>query len=210
MGFRQESAALKVRGLTPTAKHVLQVLAFHACEKCGRSRPGVPLLMDETALAERAVREALETLRGKPELLSVYRYPRGGRGVTTEYIVMAGVARVSTADCGFCTSRGDTLHTAQGKRGRRGENPAPEGSKTLHHGGNQPSVQPQPSASLRSAAGPSGPEVEPPPPTPPLTSPTPPPAPQSATEVRELIDHTLTQLGLKRQRRTPPETATPS
>jgi len=152
MGFAQEAAAWKVE-LPHAVKVVLVYLAFRACRSCGRAYPGVPLMVSATGLGERAVRAALEHLRRRPELLTVYRYPLGGRGVTTEYVVIPELAELSPAACGECQSKGDTLHGAQGKRGARadtlhvaqgkggsgGENPARKGSKTLHRTQDHPS-----------------------------------------------------------------------
>jgi hypothetical protein len=119
VGFTQMQAALRVSLPTPS-KFVLVCLAHHASELCGLARPGVWLLAAETGLSDRAVREALKILRARkdehdrPEWLKIYRYPHGGRGVTTEYIVMPGVEKLSTAECGKCSSKGKTLHPVQG------------------------------------------------------------------------------------------------
>lgn len=217
MGFPQARAALRIQ-LPPGPKGVLNVLAFYACELCGHARPGVALLMLNTGLGERAVRQALEDLRGRPELLRVYRYPKGGRGVTTEYIVMPEVAKVSTADCRFLELHTKTLHHAQGKAPTGSGNPARKGSKTLHQTQDHPSVQPHPSSSAapnsaeaapdgtasagdRSATGPHGPGVEPPHPTPPLSEPpNPPTAPRTPEEARAFVRDLAAKLHLRNDR----------
>lgn len=120
VGFTQTKAALRVI-LPPPTKFVLVTLAIHACQDCGLARPGVALLSAETGLSERAVREALRRLRaeltehGQPEWLKVSRYGRGGRGVTTEFIVFPALAKFSTEECGRCESTGKRVHPAQGK-----------------------------------------------------------------------------------------------
>jgi hypothetical protein len=60
VGFRQEAAAIRVQ-LPHAEKHVLITLAWHACDLCGRTRPGVPLLALETGLPASTVRAALAT-----------------------------------------------------------------------------------------------------------------------------------------------------
>ncbi len=122
MGFAQERAALRVQ-LHHVHKHVLQVLAWHACQHCGLSRPGVWLICAETGLAERAVRDALKVLRthqgenGKLDLARPWRYAKGGKGLTTEYVVMPEVAKFSPDQCAKCASVGKTLHPMQGNEG---------------------------------------------------------------------------------------------
>jgi len=201
VGFRQQSAALKVQ-LPSGPKGVLNVLAFHACELCGRAWPGVALIALETGLMERSVREALVELRRHPELLTVYRYPKGGRGMTTEYLVMPGVAKLSTPECGKCSNRADTLHLAQGltKTGR--ENPAPGRKKTLRQTAYQPSVEQEQSARAPASGptrtGPNGPDVEPSNPPRPLFEPPLPTTPSVPSEAAPYVAAVLTHL--KRQR----------
>jgi len=203
VGFPQSRAALRVQ-LPPAPKNVLNVMAFYACELCGHARPGVTLLMLNTGLGERAVRQALEELRSRPELLSVYRYPKGGRGVATEYIVMPELAKLSTVDCRFRDQHTKTLHTVQGNEVSGTVNPARRGSKTLHQAQDHPSVHPHPSggepASEPAATGPNGPEVDPIPPGSQLSDATP-KAPQTATEAKAYVD----ALALKLRLRTPPQ-----
>ncbi len=158
MGFPQEAAALTVP-LPHATKHVLQVMAFHACERCGRAWPGVPTLVKETGLGDRAVRSALADLRGRPDLVTVHAYPNGGCGVATEYIVMPGVARFSPAECGRCASRGDTLHQPQGNALPPAGNPARRRVKTLRTGTDQPSENHQPSARGRAQGGAASPQT---------------------------------------------------
>jgi hypothetical protein len=202
MGFAQSRAALGVK-LPPGPKNVLNVLAFYACELCGHARPGVALIMLNTGLGERAVRQALEELRSNPEILRVWAYPKGGRGVTTEYIVMPGVAKLSTADCQYREKHTKSLHHAQGIGVTGGGNPAREWSKTLHQAQDHPSVHIHPSggepASEPAATAPDGAGVEPNP-TPPPLSDTAPRSPQTPAEVAAYVKAISTRLHL----RTPP------
>ena len=168
MGFRQQAAALKIQ-LPPSPKNVLNILAFHACDLCGRAWPGVPTIALETGLSPRAVQDALKELRDRPELVTVYRYPKGGRGVSTEYLVMPAVAKLSTADCSRCGNRTDTMHVAHPLTSAEHEKGANQGSKRVRQTYHQQSVQPQQSggepASEPAATGPDGPGVEPHPPS---------------------------------------------
>ena len=203
MGFAQSRAALRVQ-LSPGPKNVLNVLAFYACEQCGHARPGVALLMLSTGLGERAVRLALDGLRSRPDLLRVYRYPKGGRGVTTEYVVMPELAKLSTDDCPFLAKHTKTLHQMQGIAGAAGGNPALGGGKTLNLPLHHPSVQHHPSggepASEPAAASPDGLGVEPHPPGSRFPDTTP-QAPQSPAEVKAYVDALSAKLHL----RTPPQ-----
>jgi len=206
MGFAQSRAALRVQ-LPAGPKSVLNVLAFYACEQCGHARPGVALLMLNTGLEDRGVRRALETLRSHPELLRLYRYPKGGRGVTTEYIVMPELAKLSTADCPFLWKHTKTLHPAQGIGVGEGSKPCARGGQNPALGADHPSVQHHPSggepASEPAAAGPNGPGVEPHPPGSPLSD-TPPKAPQSPAEVKAYVDDLSRRLHLRSPARANP------
>jgi hypothetical protein len=179
MGFAQERFALSVQ-LEHIPKHVLQCLAFRACSICGHARPGVTQLTLDTGLGERTVRDALVELRNRPDLLKVYRYPKGGRAVTTEYIVVPQLAKVIPTECPDWGKHDNTLRRAQAltKRGRL--NPAPERTKTLRTTADHPSDT-LPSISARGAPpGPNGPGVEPLNPPPPLSEPPPPATPTPA------------------------------
>jgi hypothetical protein len=203
MGFRQQAAALKIQ-LPPSPKNVLNILAFHACDLCGRAWPGVPTIALETGLSPRAVQDALKELRDRPELVTVYRYPKGGRGVSTEYLVMPAVAKLSTADCSRCGNRTDTLHVAHPLTSAEHEKGANQGSKRVRQTYHQQSVQPQQSggepASEPAATGPDGPGVEPNPPGSRFPD-SAPQAPQTAAEVTAYVKAISARLHL----RTPPE-----
>jgi hypothetical protein len=95
--------------------------------------------MRETGLGDRAIRSALEVL-SRAGRLEIYRYPKGGRGRATEYIVLPGFKELSPTQC---TTHGKTMHHVQGNGPGDGntlhhvqgigENPASDDTKTLHH-----------------------------------------------------------------------------
>jgi hypothetical protein len=203
VGFAQEKAALAVK-LEHIPKHVLQVLAFRACGTCGHARPGVAQIALDTGLGERSVRDALVELRQRPELLKVYRYPKGGRAVTTEYIVMPELAKVIPTDCGDWDRHNNTLRRVQGIRRRKALNPAPEGAETLRGTAYHPSVHPHPSgdepASGLAAAGPDGPDVEPHHTTGPHLEPDLPTPPSLPSEAAPYVQAVLTRLQRQRGR----------
>jgi len=216
MGFAQERAALAVK-LPPGVKHVLQCLAFRACGTCGHARPSVPLLALDTGMSERAVRDALVELREHTELVKVWAYSKGGRGVTTEYVVMPGLARLSPPDCADWGKHTNTLRHMQGIARAESAKPGKIGSETLRQTSYHPSEHTHPSgeapakaagsppigeppAGGRSATGPDGPAVEPPPESP-LSDP-PPRAPQTPAEVAAYVKAISARLHL----RTPPQT----
>jgi hypothetical protein len=189
MGFAQEKAVMGLK-LPPGVKHVLQCLAFRACGTCGHARPSVPLLALDTCMSERAVRDALVILRGRPELVTVWAYSKGGRGRTTEFIVMPALAKLSTMDCADWGKHSNTLRHVQGIDSSVTPKPGKIGSETLRQTSYPPSVHPHPSgdepASGPAAPVPGGPGVEPRnPPGPRYDNPEagqPPTLPQSAAE----------------------------
>lgn len=155
MGFAQSRAALRAQ-LPPGPKNVLNVLAFYACEQCGHARPGVALLMLNTGLGKRGVQLGLEALRSRPDLLRVYRYPKGGRGVTTEYVVMPEVAKLSTENCTFLEKHSKTVHSVHGLTIPGPVKGALRGVKRVNQDAYHPSVQHHPSARAP-ASGPAAP-----------------------------------------------------
>jgi hypothetical protein len=88
--------------LPAAQKFVLVALGDHACEGCGLTWPGISRLMKETALSERTIQDALKALVSAGHL-RIRSYPRGGRGRTTEYIVLPSLTVLSTPPCGKCT-----------------------------------------------------------------------------------------------------------
>lgn len=87
--------------LPALTQHVLHALADHACECCGLAWPSVPTLAAKCNLGATTVREALDRLE-RAGLLRVHAYPQGGRGRSTQYVVLPELAELSTAPCGKC------------------------------------------------------------------------------------------------------------
>ena len=98
---------------TPAAKAVLYVFADVGCDDCGRAWPGVPFIAERTEIGTTRVRKAIAELV-EANLLRVHAYPTGGRGMTTEYIVLPQVPKLSTAPCGKCSARSKTQRTGVG------------------------------------------------------------------------------------------------
>jgi len=97
----------------PGLKGVLLALADRACDECGLAWPGIKYLSDRSELGETKTREAIRVLTAKG-LLTVHGFAKGGRGLATEYIVLPGVAKLSTAPCGKCREMMKRHHTGVG------------------------------------------------------------------------------------------------
>lgn len=85
----------------PAVKAVLLALAWHSCEQCGTAWPGHSALAADTNLGRSAIAAALATLV-QDGWLVIGRFPNGGRGLATEYVVLPSVRELSTAPCGIC------------------------------------------------------------------------------------------------------------
>lgn len=85
------------------SKLVLVVLADCACARCGLAWPGTPLMAERAQLGRTRVREALDELASDGHL-AVHAYPNGGRGKTTEFIVLPKHVAES-APCSACEFR---------------------------------------------------------------------------------------------------------
>ena len=88
----------------PVQKLVLLALADHACEFCGLCWPGMKSLAIKTGLGETAITNAVKAL-SSGGLVKIHRYPQGGRGRATEYVVLPQAMKLSTAPCGKCGLR---------------------------------------------------------------------------------------------------------
>ena len=95
------------------ARAVLYVFADVACDDCGRAWPGVTFLSERTEIGTTKIRKALDYLKDAG-LIKIHAYPAGGRGVTTEYIVLPQLPKLSTAPCGKCGPRSKTQRTGVG------------------------------------------------------------------------------------------------
>ena len=182
-------AALSLE-LPKAMKLLLYDLAIRACPHCGLTWPGVPNLMRSTGMGETLLRDTLgELARQDRSLIVVHRYPTGGRGRATEYVVLPAHTKLSTAPCGECLSRQKTPRAAvgigEGNPPRGGgysqyptENASIPHARVTHQqevqqqqeGGLTPAVDPQ--------AAPSGAA------TPPRST----PPPSSATEARQAVE----------------------
>jgi hypothetical protein len=104
VSFRHRNAALELTVGSHGVKAILMLMADRACEHCGLAWPGVPTLARWSEMSVASVRRALDTLREAGHL-DVHRFPKGGRGLSTEYIVLPSLPELSTAPCGECGKR---------------------------------------------------------------------------------------------------------
>jgi hypothetical protein len=185
-------AALSLE-LPKAMKLLLYDLAIRACPRCGLTWPGVPNLMRSTGMGETLLRDTLGELSRKDRaLIVVHRYPTGGRGRATEYVVLPAHTELSTAPCGECQSRQKTPRVAKGIEGTnppRGEGYSqyPTESTAIPHARvtHQQEVQQQQEGALTRAADPQAT---------PSGAATPPrhgPPPSTATEARQEVERML-------------------
>lgn len=104
MGFRALQIAYPLDLGKPAPKAVLLAMAWHACDDCRTSWPGHSLLTADTHLGRTAIKAALATLV-LDNWLVIGRFPNGGRGLATEYVVLPSFPVKSTAPCGECRNR---------------------------------------------------------------------------------------------------------
>lgn len=100
MAIPQVGAAWELE-LDPITKLVLLRYAWHACEVCGLAWPGVKTLTEKTGLGATAVRKHVDALE-HAGWLRLHAYPKGGRGRSTQYVVLPGLPGLSTAPCAKC------------------------------------------------------------------------------------------------------------
>ncbi len=103
MSWLHIDAALLLEGIPAAPKTVLVHLGQPACEVCGLSWAGIGWLERKTGLGRTAVKAALDWLVHE-HYLQVFAYPQGGRGRSTEYIVLPLLVQLSTPRCGKCVS----------------------------------------------------------------------------------------------------------
>lgn len=113
MSALHQRLAWEVLGLEPTERLLLLAYARHACEHCGLCWPGVRRLQILTGLGETTISGASKALVAR-RLLKIHAYPRGGRGRSTEYIVLPEDAKLSTAPCGKCEANQKTPRDSAG------------------------------------------------------------------------------------------------
>ena len=101
MGHYAGDVAAAIIVGNPGDKAVLNALARRCCKDCGLTWAGVRALGQDTEMSESRIRQALKALTDVRQIVAV-RYPRGGRGLTTEYVVLPYVVELSTAPCERC------------------------------------------------------------------------------------------------------------
>jgi pyocin large subunit-like protein len=104
MGWKLIAAAYRIQVGSSTTKSILIAMCDAGCNKCGLAFPGVPGLEAKTELGGTAVRKALEELI-RQGLIRPVRYLNGGRGVSTEYILLQHIVELSTAPCEECSTK---------------------------------------------------------------------------------------------------------
>ncbi len=137
MGFKHLAAAYRTETGSASRRAVLCALAFRACDSCGLCWPGVAWIVGATEVSERGVQGALAEL-ARDGHVAGRRYSRGGRGVSTEYVVLPSLAKLSTAPCGECAERMKTPQPLQGfpaansRKPRKSSRETPQ-DRTHHH-----------------------------------------------------------------------------
>lgn len=108
MSTQHQRVAWDVIGLeTPLERLVLLAYAKHACQWCGLCWPGKVRLELMCIAGHTSIATTRQSLIAKG-LLRIHAYPRGGRGMSTEMVVLPNDLKLSTAPCGKC---GDNLKT---------------------------------------------------------------------------------------------------
>jgi hypothetical protein len=163
-------------GNAPATKSVLIAIADAGCNACGLAWPGAPLLESKTELGNSTVRKSLNELE-RQGLIRTVRYPNGGRGVTTEYLVLEHVVELSPAPCEECrkrmknpppagtynksvTNKPATTERVSGEtRHHRAKNPPPRGDQQSVTATtvSTPTVESSPTAHLKSPSDPTDP-----------------------------------------------------
>lgn len=104
MGWKAIQDSLAVQVGAPGRRFVLVLLAWRSCDSCGLAWPGVRWICDNSEMGERSVQAALADL-AKAGFIEPRSYATGGRGRSTEYVVLPSRAGLSTAPCQECASR---------------------------------------------------------------------------------------------------------
>lgn len=124
VGVQHIRHAYSLQAGGPGAKAVLLCLADRACDTCGLAWPGLLYVSERTEIPEKRARVHVHALV-EAGLLLVHAYSKGGRGVSTEYIVLPGFTKLSTAPCEKCAQLKKTPPTRGGFIGRPGAKPSP-------------------------------------------------------------------------------------
>ncbi len=123
MSNRHIDAAWQVK-VPGRQKLILLALADHACDDCGLAWPGVSRLTERTGIGATTLREDLQALTDAG-LLEIRRYPRGGRGRATEYVVLRAYVEVGQSPCAECARKLAGTRASDTHRPGDGFRPAP-------------------------------------------------------------------------------------
>ena len=127
VGYKIGEVASRTVAGGPSPKAVLNAMARRACDACGLTWTGVDLIAADTELGRTTVRESLAKLVSAG-LLVAARFPNGGRGLSTEYLVLTQVMELSPAPCGQCAARMKNPPPAGAFARLSGKNPPPAGA----------------------------------------------------------------------------------
>jgi hypothetical protein len=164
VGYDHEDAAWTVNGLKADAHHVLLALAHAACVNCGVTWLGVATISLRTGIGATRIRQMLAELVAADHV-RIFRYPKGGRGRSTEYVVLPQLVKLSTPLCGKCVGNQKTHRTGDGYSGegvsnthRTGdgysEKPTAAEAKTHRTSGGQPVSESQPVSGTAASGAP--------------------------------------------------------
>lgn len=110
MSAQHQRVAWEVIGLDTHERLLLLAYARHACQFCGLCWPGHVRLQIMTGMGRTTIKATAARLVAAGHL-AVHAYPRGGRGMSTEYVVLPKELALSTAPCGKCV---DNFKTGRG------------------------------------------------------------------------------------------------
>jgi len=101
VAWDHQDLAAQLEGIPAAAKSVLMHLAYPACKHCGLTWAGVGWIERKSGLGRTAIKDALQWLVREGHL-QIHAYPHGGRGRSTEYVVLPRLIELSTPRCGEC------------------------------------------------------------------------------------------------------------
>lgn len=113
MSHAHEDAAWDAVGVSRNERILLLAYGKHACTFCGLCWPGNARLELMCLLGTTALTEARQGLV-EHGLIKIHAYPRGGRGLATEVIVLLAGTELSTGPCGKCADKLKTSRRAGG------------------------------------------------------------------------------------------------
>jgi hypothetical protein len=127
--------------MSSDAKSLLWCVSYHCCRYCGLIWLGIPRMVLECCMNEHRIRAAIAELEQRG-LLQARFFLKGGRGKTTEYVVLPGHLALQAPRCNKCVEnqsktptpgsgfdKGNTPTPGSGyrsiPRGKRPQNPEP-------------------------------------------------------------------------------------